>query len=217
MQSVFGYSHKKANMYLTIPYVTSGVLTPFVGYLVDRVGYRCHLLMISAILLSGIHYVFMEGFQNESLNATCLVLLGVAYSIFCGVIWPSFAVVSDPKTLGTAYGIGVAGYNALLGVFFIVVGILAKDEDEMDDSVEDSMVRLIDHRYKNVQYFLWSMAMLSIFTVLLLWRCDAQSGGDLKRPTIQPKSVRGLQEYLNEEEHDNDNDNDSSIGLAKMS
>merc|ERR1719228_767624 len=59
MQSVFGYSHKKANLYLTIPYITSGVLTPFVGYAVDRLGYRCHLLMISAVLLSGIHYVFM--------------------------------------------------------------------------------------------------------------------------------------------------------------
>ena len=212
MQSVYGYSHKKANLYLTIPYVTSGVLTPFVGFAVDRMGYRCHLLMISAVLLSGIHYVFMEGFQNEPLNAVCLFLLGVAYSIFCGVVWPSFAVVSDPKTLGTAYGIGVAGYNACLGTFFIVVGVLAKEEDIEDGDSADLSSRMMGHRYKDVQYFMLSMATLSIFTVLLLWRCDMQMGGDLKRPTIQPKSVRALQEYFNLDEKRLDND--SSIGLA---
>eukprot|EP00483_Globobulimina_turgida_P013133 UN13157 len=125
MQSVFNFSHKKANYFLTIPYITSGVLTPFVGYYVDRMGYRCHLLLLSTILLTIIHYLFMEGIINEILIIFTLVMIGVAYSIFCGVIWPAFALVVHPKTLGTAYGIGVAGYNLFLGTFFIIVGILA--------------------------------------------------------------------------------------------
>ena len=213
MQSVFGFGHAKANYFLTLPYLTSAILTPFIGYLVDRFGYRCHLLLISAILLTIIHYLFMEGFINEYLNAVSLIIIGIAYSIFCGVIWPSFAIVVNPKTLGTAYGIGVAGYNLFLGTFFIVVGILAGEEQDSDN--EDELEDLSDHRYKDVQYFLLSMAILSIFTVCMLWYVDTQKGGQLKIPTIKPKIVHDLSQYIEENDDFDGNDTVSSVGLTK--
>ena len=213
MQSVFNFDHEKANYFLTIPYLTSAVLTPFVGYAVDRLGYRCHLLLVSTVLLTIIHYLFMEGFVNEYLNAGSLIMLGVAYSIFCGVIWPSFAIVVNPKTIGTAYGIGVAGYNLFLGTFFIIVGVLAEEEEYNKE--EDELEELEGHRYRDVQYFLLSMAIVSIFTVCMLWYIDTQKGGHLRIPTIKPKVVHDLSKYL-----DDDGVNDtvsvlSSVGLTR--
>ena len=182
MQSIFNFGH-----------LTSAAFTPFVRYGVDR------------------HYLFMEGNINEYLNAASLIVLGIAYSIFCGVIWPSFAIVVNPKTLGTAYGIGVAGYNLFLGTFFIIVGILAGEEEQEPTEEEDELQDLSGHRYQDVQYFLLSMAILSIFTVCMLWYIDTQKGGQLKIPTIKRhKTVEDLAQYIKDE-----NDTVSSVGLTK--
>eukprot|EP00485_Elphidium_margaritaceum_P012651 CAMPEP_0202703562 /NCGR_PEP_ID=MMETSP1385-20130828/16398_1 /ASSEMBLY_ACC=CAM_ASM_000861 /TAXON_ID=933848 /ORGANISM="Elphidium margaritaceum" /LENGTH=223 /DNA_ID=CAMNT_0049361437 /DNA_START=524 /DNA_END=1191 /DNA_ORIENTATION=+ len=164
MQSVWSYSHETANMMLTIPYVTSAVLTPLIGCVVDRFGYRCHLLLFAAVLLSIVHFIFMTGYVDAWLNMLSLIGIGVAYSMFCGVIWPSFAIIVDPKTLGTAYGFGTAGYNLFLGLFFFVVGILAKHDAEEFHPSDEDMVELEDHKYKHVEHFLLAMSVLSIFT-----------------------------------------------------
>ena len=54
------------------------MLTPFVCYSVDRLCFRCHLLL-STLLLNAVHYAFL-------VTVGALVLIGVANSVFCGVI-----------------------------------------------------------------------------------------------------------------------------------
>jgi len=213
MQSVLGFSHQKANQYLSVPYLTSGILTPIVGYAVDRFGYRCHILAVSTVVLCAVHSVFLNGLQLEGLNAACLVLLGFSYSTYSGVIWPAFAVVVDPKTIGTAYGISVAGYNLSLAIFFLVIGVLAGEA--VDD--EDEMADIDSHRYRDVLYLLLSMAGIAVLMVAWLWREDSRTGWHLKLPTIAHK--RTAQQYVKLEEQSDGasaRESTSSIGLAKF-
>ena len=51
-----------------------------------------------------------------------LVGLGLGYSVFAAVIWPSVAYVVDSKALGTAYGVVTSLQNFGLFAIPLLVG-----------------------------------------------------------------------------------------------
>merc|ERR1711971_120141 len=57
MQVKYGFAHQKANELLTLPYLVAAVLTPIVGFGVDKLGRRCEMLLLATIVLTLSHYV----------------------------------------------------------------------------------------------------------------------------------------------------------------
>merc|ERR1719245_1167798 len=116
-------------------------MTPLIGFGVDKLGMRCQLLLVATIMLTLSHYIlgwlspedigFLPEDDVDILPLSGLVGLGLGYSVFCAVIWPAFAVVIPPNLIGTGYGIPTSAYNLVLGLFFLVVGILTKDDEDL--------------------------------------------------------------------------------------
>jgi len=95
------------------------IFTPLFGLLVDKVGKRALFMMFGSFLLIPVY--LMMAYTQISLYVP-MSLMGIAFSLIPGVMWPSVAYIVDQSKLGTAYGlmtmiqnIGLAGFNLLIG------------------------------------------------------------------------------------------------------
>ncbi len=76
--------------------------TPVFGLIADRFGRRAMLLTIGAALMP-ITFAIL-GLTHWSLSIST-ALMGVSFSVIPAVIWPSTAMLVDPRRLGTAFGL----------------------------------------------------------------------------------------------------------------
>eukprot|EP01084_Bolivina_argentea_P132617 234045_1 len=190
LQQVFNISHTTSNAMLMIPYSLAGVLQPPIGYISDLIGKRSQLLLISSIIfvishylltLNDVDYYSENNYSKYYYPFIALVGLGLGYSIFTAVVWPSFALIVKQRAFCTAYGIPTSFYNLVLTVFTLGVGMLTKNQSELNGNNQD--------KFSNVQDFLLYVSVFSVVTSMLLSFADLKSGLRLNRPAIVTKSV----------------------------
>ena len=95
------------------------VATPLFGLMVDKIGKRSLFMMFGSILLVPVY--LMMTYTHISLYVP-MAMMGIAFSLIPGIMWPSVSYLVEEKKLGTAYGlmtliqnIGLAGFNFLVG------------------------------------------------------------------------------------------------------
>lgn len=87
---------------MSIPYLISATVSPFLGFIVDRVGLRALLNLVAAVILIAAHSLL--GLTSVT-PFVPLVLQGLAYTVFAGVLWPSIPLVVEDHHIGTGYGL----------------------------------------------------------------------------------------------------------------
>jgi MFS family permease len=90
--------YASANNIMMITYLVAGLLTPFFGTFIDWIGYRAVLVLVSAIAITGVHLILALTTFSPTVP---LVLLGFCYSIYASALWPSIALVIEPKYQAT--------------------------------------------------------------------------------------------------------------------
>uniref|UniRef100_A0AAV1V787 Lysosomal dipeptide transporter MFSD1 n=2 Tax=Peronospora matthiolae TaxID=2874970 RepID=A0AAV1V787_9STRA len=118
---------------MSIPYIISAVISPFLGFVVDRVGLRALLALVAPLALTAVHA--MLGYTQVTLYVP-LVLQGVAYSVFAAALWPSVPYVVEAKYVGTAYGAITAIQNVGLAMFPLAVAAQFNHDGHYIPSVE---------------------------------------------------------------------------------
>jgi MFS family permease len=100
-------------------FFTAIFATPIFGLIADRFGRRAMLLTIGAALMP-ITFAIL-GLTHWSLWIST-ALMGVSFSVIPAVIWPSTAMLVEPRRLGTAFGVinvlqslGMAALNLAAG------------------------------------------------------------------------------------------------------
>ena len=95
------------------------IFTPLFGLLADRIGKRSLLMMFGSVLLIPVYLMVV---YTEINLLVPMAIMGISFSLIPAVMWPSVALIVDPKKLGTAYGlmtmiqnIGLAGFNLMIG------------------------------------------------------------------------------------------------------
>lgn len=95
------------------------IATPLFGLLVDKVGKRALFMMFGSLLLVPVY--LMMAYTQVSLYVP-MAMMGIAFSLIPGIMWPAVSYLVDESKLGTAYGlmtliqnIGLAGFNFLIG------------------------------------------------------------------------------------------------------
>ena len=101
------------------PYTMSALLSPVLGMFVDRYGGRVYHLFASQIALMLAHLLMGLTFVPAVL---LLLGVGVGYSTFAAVLWPSVPLVVAPSQLGTAYGVLTSLQNLGLCLTPLLVG-----------------------------------------------------------------------------------------------
>jgi hypothetical protein len=130
----------QAGTIMSIPYIISACLSPFLGGFVDRFGYRAVIATISPLALVIVHYYL--GYSHVD-PVGPLVGQGLAYSGFAAVVWPSVALVIDPRLVGLGYGIVVSIQNSGLAAFPLIIAQIYSDAgDKYIPKVEEFFIGL---------------------------------------------------------------------------
>jgi MFS family permease len=116
----------QANTIMSIPYIISAVLSPFLGGFVDKFAGRAIIATFASLALAIVH-IFL-GFTDVS-PVGPLVGQGLAYSAFAAVIWPSVALIVPESLVGLAYGVVVSIQNIGLAAFPLVIATIYQDSD----------------------------------------------------------------------------------------
>jgi MFS family permease len=95
------------------------IATPLFGLMVDKIGKRSLFMMFGSLLLVPVY--LMMAYTQISLYVP-MAMMGIAFSLIPGIMWPSVSYLVDQSKLGTAYGlmtliqnIGLAAFNFLIG------------------------------------------------------------------------------------------------------
>jgi MFS family permease len=118
-QDAKGLSLEAAGLVNSWVFFAAIFATPVFGLIADRVGHRALMMTLGTLLMPATFLVL--GATHWSL-AFSTVLMGISFSVVPAVIWPSTAMLVEPKRLGTAYGlvnvlqnVGLAACNMVAG------------------------------------------------------------------------------------------------------
>ena len=106
-----------------VPFGTM-LLTPFFGGIYDKRGKGASIMILGAVLLIIVHFIFFLPIINNVVFAFFnVLLLGVAFSLVPSAMWPSVPKIIPEKQLGSAYAaifwvqnVGLWGIPLLVGI-----------------------------------------------------------------------------------------------------
>jgi MFS family permease len=120
-QMKFGLSPSAASTLNSIVYVISAVMSPILGFMIDKLG-RNLLWVLAAVFLTGLsHALLAFTFINPWF---AMVTMGVSYSMLASALWPMVSLVIEERQLGSAYGIMQSFQNLGLAVVALIAGAL---------------------------------------------------------------------------------------------
>lgn len=189
-----------AGFYMAVPFFLSIFCVPAFGFLLDKFGKRVYFALISACtgLLCFILFYLLSPLIP-------LILLGITYSLFASVIWPSIAIVTKKEYTGLAFGISTSMQNAGLAIFPIIVAAILTHSS---------------NNYQLALIFFLSMMLISIVLCVLLILEDKKRNGILNNLKIEeekmiiPENVEILSK--NSKKQDNISGNNSENGENKL-
>jgi len=130
----------KAGQVMSIPYIISATLSPFLGAFVDKFGLRAVMATLSPLLLVIVHGLL--GYTDVN-PIYPLVGQGLAYSGFAAVLWPSLPLVVPKRLTGMAYGVVTSVQNCGLASFPLIIAyIYSSHNDSYIPAVETFFVIL---------------------------------------------------------------------------
>uniref|UniRef100_K3WG66 Lysosomal dipeptide transporter MFSD1 n=1 Tax=Globisporangium ultimum (strain ATCC 200006 / CBS 805.95 / DAOM BR144) TaxID=431595 RepID=K3WG66_GLOUD len=173
---------EKAATPMSIPYIISAVISPFLGFMVDRIGLRAVLALVAPISLTLVHV--MLGLTKVSLYIP-LVLQGISYSVFAAALWPSVPYVVEPKHVGSAYGAITSIQNVGLALFPLAVAEEYNHEGKYIPGVEMLFV---------------TFGVLGSIVGVLLNIMDYQNGSVLNRSHQSKKTTLSLDDETTDTE-----------------
>jgi MFS family permease len=86
------------------------ILTPLLGWYLDKKGKGVTMLILGAILLSACHltfavYPFEAGMKSTLIAYAAVIVLGISFSLVPAALWPSVPKLVKNRYLGSAYSI----------------------------------------------------------------------------------------------------------------
>merc|ERR1712224_689857 len=107
LQKRFKYSEVEAGFFFTMPYVIAAIMSPILGWFVDKYGQRMTVTLTGALLMitAHVYQVCMPDCDRCWESIGPLVLLGLSYTTYAVVLWGSLPYMVEAHTLGTAFGI----------------------------------------------------------------------------------------------------------------
>lgn len=125
LASKLGIAEGVASRYVSMFPIGAMILTPFIGFFLDKKGMGAKLMLYGAILLTISHLIFAlvpaESF-NSIVAVFTIIILGISFSLVPASMWPSLPKIVENRYLGSAYGLifwiqnwGLWGVPMLIG------------------------------------------------------------------------------------------------------
>lgn len=166
-RDTFDFTKKESAYIAGSVYLMSMVFGPLMGLFVDYFGRRGILILLCALLTIPVYGLL--AFAPHVHPLICTIWLGFAYSMAAASLWPSFPLIVDQATVGTALGLTTSIQMIGMGIANIIVG-------KMLDLINS------EDKWKYVMIFLLSNTLACVTMAILLNINDKRRGGILNRP-----------------------------------
>jgi MFS family permease len=162
------------------------ILTPFIGFFLDRKGLGATLMLYGAILLTISHLIFAlvppESF-NTFIAISTIVVLGIAFSLVPASMWPSLPKIIEERYLGSAYGLIFWIQNwGLLGVPILIGYALSASNPGI---TPEALAAGEVYDYTVPELIFAGFGVLAIFLSVILKIVDKKKGYGLDIPNIK--------------------------------
>lgn len=132
LESNLGIENTTASSIFSLFPIGAMVITPFLGFFLDKKGKGATMLIIGSVLMILCHGTFaLYPFDNSTTSfviaISAIVLLGISFSLVPAALWPSVPKLIDNKVLGSAYSAIFWVQNiGLMSVPMIIGSVLDK-------------------------------------------------------------------------------------------
>eukprot|EP01084_Bolivina_argentea_P251253 421335_1 len=150
----YKYTYSFSSMLASISAVMSLLLLPCFGYITDRFGIKCRLLLLGNILMGIAHYLFGWVHINIFITILTLLLWCISLSMRFATMWSSIPLLVETNIMGTAWGIASSFRFISNGFGYFIVGLLTKTENN-------------NTKYINAQFLEISIAFITVILVLI--------------------------------------------------
>jgi nitrate/nitrite transporter NarK len=185
MVNKFGVKESLAGLIPSLLPFGTMILTPTFGNLYDRKGKGASIMILGAVLLILVHFLFAVPFLNNWIFAIFLIiLLGIGFSLVPSAMWPSVPKIIPEKQLGTAYAMifwvqnwGLMGVPALIGWVldkWCIIGTKVIDGKTIPT-----------YNYTIPMLIFMSLGLLALVFAFLLKAEDKKKGYGLQLPNIK--------------------------------
>jgi MFS family permease len=185
MVNKFGVSEKWAGLLPSLVPFGTMLLTPFFGSIYDRKGKGASIMILGAILLIFVHFIFYLPFITSVVAAFFNVLiLGVAFSLVPSAMWPSVPKIIPDKQLGSAYALIFWVQNFGLWGIPLAVGVVL-DRTNPGVAAAKAAGQDITYNYQTTWLIFVGLTVLALIVSLLLKAEDKKKGYGLELPNIK--------------------------------
>ena len=167
LQTKYHFDKITAGLLFGVPYIISAIASPFLGFLVDKIGKRAFMMCVASSILTMAFLIslMMPECDKCYMPVYPLVITGFGYSVYAACIWSTIPYVVAPSTVGTAFGITTAIQNIGLVMAPTLVGTI-KDKTKM-----------IDHGFFWVQIFFIGLNIIGLSCNMYLYYIDIYYNG----------------------------------------
>jgi MFS family permease len=164
-QDAKGLTLEQAGIVNSWVFLAAIFATPLCGYIADRWGRRSLMMMVATLLLPLVFLIL--GVTDWSLWIST-ALMGVSFSVVPAVIWPSTAMLVEPRRLGTAFGLINMLQNLCLAASNLAAGWLA-DRAHAGPAHPEG--------YDSMLWYFGLLSLAASLSVALLWRRESGPRG----------------------------------------
>ncbi len=159
------------------------ILTPILGWYLDKKGKGATMLIVGALLMSACHLVFalypLSGSTSSHIVATsAIIILGISFSLVPAALWPSVPKLVENRYLGSAYSVIFWIQNIGLWAFPIIIG---KSLVWANPNITTGGI----YNYTIPMLIFASLGILAFLCGIILKAEDKKNGYGLEEPNIK--------------------------------
>ena len=192
MVNKFGVDPEMAGFIPAMLPVGSIILTPLFGTIYDRKGHGADLMILGAVIITCVHFLFAAPFTTHWLVAVALMIcLGIGFAMVPAAMWPSLAKIMPEQRFGTAIAltffvqnIGLWGMPLLIGSIlnsYCITGtreVLV--EMVVDGKVQEVLQQVPTYNYTTPMIIFASICLVAIIIALFVKHLDKKMGYGLQ-------------------------------------
>ncbi|MBK7172546.1 MAG: MFS transporter [Bacteroidales bacterium] len=187
---------KEAARYVSMFPIGAMILTPFIGFFLDRKGWGATMMLYGAILLTVSHLIFAlvpSDVFNLPIAIGTIVILGISFSLVPASMWPSMPKIVEDRYLGSAYGAIFWIQNmGLFGVPILIGYALSASNPEVvafieqnGEAIKAGTIQAPTYNYTVPELIFAGFGVLAIILSVVLKVVDKKNGYGLDIPNIK--------------------------------
>jgi len=166
LQEEYNLGTKEAGILSGIVTLSSLILSPFLGKLVDLTARRPYFVVFGSLVVIPTHIYLAFLIRYPVIP---IIFMGLSFSLVPSALWPAVPIIIKPREVATAFGVMAAIQNSGLALVNYVSGVISDSR----------------FGYRGAMWFFVLMDVIGLIFGIMLVILDKAKGGALSNPNYK--------------------------------